>query len=58
MCNLVQKRLLFNLFFVLLQVVRGEIRTNDALLNDTHLTEGVWKTLFWDSSFIEQRRPG
>ena len=27
--------------------------SNDALLNDTHLTEGVWKTLFWDSSFIE-----
>ena len=46
MCIFVQKRLLFNLFFVLLQLVRGEIRTNDALLNVTHLTEGVWKTQF------------
>jgi len=29
-----------------LQSVRGEIRTDDALLIDTHLTEGVWKTQF------------
>lgn len=27
-------------------MVRGEIRTDDALLIDTHLTEGVWKTQF------------
>ena len=27
-------------------MVRGEIRTDDALLIGAHLTEGVWKTQF------------
>ena len=31
--------ILFQNLFVSLQMVRGEIRTNDALLIDTHLTE-------------------
>ena len=47
MCIFVQKCLLFNLFFVLLQMVRGEIRTNESIsyyfaLNQ-NAQETVWK---------------
>ena len=41
-----KKNLRFQKIYLSLPSVRGEIRTNDALLIDTHLTEGVWKTKF------------